>query len=188
MGVTKPYLVDWPNVDLELTTSFAFGGVAALTVYEIDILITPDPIEAPGILYVPVFDYELVLAVPSGHKLALKDYAAPADLLDETLFTYPVPPQRLDVFTQFLVPSNCSPRHHRNVETTEMMLQLVAAGRGVSAIPDWLVRQEAASLGVRPVRIGLTGIQKSIHLGLRSGDEAVDFIAAFLRTSRQRPA
>lgn len=188
MGVTKPYLVDWPHVDLELTTAFAFGGVAALTVYEIDILITPDPIEAPGILYVPVFDYELVLAVPSDHTLSRKDYAEPADLLNETLFTYPVPPQRLDVFTQFLVPANCSPRHHRNVETTEMMLQLVAAGRGVSAIPDWLVRQEAASLGVRPVRIGQTGIQKSIHLGLRSGDEAVDFIAGFLSTSRQRPA
>jgi LysR family transcriptional regulator for metE and metH len=188
MGVTKPYLVEWPNVDLELTTSFAFGGVAALAVYEIDILITPDPIEAPGILYVAVFDYELVLAVPSDHRLVLKDYAEPADLLDETLFTYPVPPQRLDVFTQFLVPGNCSPRHHRNVETTEMMLQLVAAGRGVSAIPDWLVRQEAASLGIHPVRIGQTGIQKRINLGLRSGDEAVDFIAGFLSTSRQRPA
>ena len=185
MGVTKPYLVDWPDVDLELTTSFAFGGVAALTGYEIDILITPDPIEAPGIHYLPVFDYELVLAVPADHPLALKSHAEPADLLNETLFTYPVPPERLDVFTQFLVPANCRPRHHRNVETTEMMLQLVAAGRGVSAIPSWLMRREAAELGVRPVRIGETGIGKSIHLGLRSGDEAIDFIAGFLATSRQ---
>lgn len=188
MGVTKPYLVDWPDVDLELTTSFAFGGVAALTGYEIDILITPDPIEAAGIHYLSVFDYELVLAVPSDHPLALKNHAEPADLLDETLFTYPVPPERLDVFTQFLVPANCGPRQHRNVETTEMMLQLVAAGRGVSAIPSWLVRRDAAELGVRPVRIGGTGIQKSIHLGLRSGDEAVDFIAGFLATSRQTSA
>lgn len=188
MGVTKPYLVDWPDVDLELTTSFAFGGVAALTGYEIDILITPDPIEAPGISYVPVFDYELVLAVPSAHPLAAQSHAEPTDLVDETLFTYPVPPERLDVFTQFLVPANCRPRHHRNVETTEMMLQLVAAGRGVSAIPNWLVRQQAATLGVRPVRIGKTGIKKSIHLGLRAGDEAVDFIAGFLATSRQTSA
>jgi LysR family transcriptional regulator, regulator for metE and metH len=188
MGVTKPYLVEWPDVDLELTTSFAFGGVTALTGYEIDILITPDPIEAPDVHYLPVFDYELVLAVPTGHPMAAKDNAEPVDLLDETLFTYPVPPQRLDVFTQFLVPANCSPRHHRNVETTEMMLQLVAAGRGVSAIPDWLVRQEAAKLGVRPVRIGRMGIQKSIHLGLRRGDEAVDFIGGFLSTSRRTSA
>lgn len=186
MGVTTPYLMDWPQVDLELTTSFASGGVSALTVHEIDILITPDPIEAPDILYVSVFDYELVLAVPSSHPLASRDYADPTDLTLETLLTYPVPPQRLDVFTQFLVPANCSPRHHRNVETTEMMLQLVAARRGISAIPDWLVRQEAATLGVRPVRIGLTGIHKSIHLGLRRGEEAVDFIAGFLKASRGR--
>ncbi|MBO1025664.1 LysR family transcriptional regulator [Ochrobactrum sp. SD129] len=185
MGVTKPFLVEWPDVDLELTTSFASGGVAALTGYEIDILITPDPIETSGIRYVPVFDYELVLAVPDGHPLSLLGNAEPANLLEETLFTYPVPPERLDVFTQFLVPANCRPRHHRNVETTEMMLQLVAAGRGVSAIPNWLVRQEAKTLGVHPVRIGKTGIQKSIHLGLRSGDETIDFVDGFLATSRQ---
>jgi len=185
MGVTKPYLIDWPDVDLELTTSFAFGGLAALKAYEIDILITPDPTETSGISYVPVFDYELVLAVPADHALALKSHAEPVDLADETLFTYPVPPERLDIFTQFLVPANRRPRQHRNVETTEMMLQLVAAGRGVSAIPSWLVRQQAASLGVRPVRIGPSGIQKSIHLGLRIGDETVDFMAGFLATSGQ---
>ncbi len=185
MGVTKPYLVEWPDVDLELTTSFAFGGVTALTGHEIDILITPDPIETPGISYLPVFDYELVLAVPAAHPLALKGHAQPADLVDETLFTYPVPPERLDIFTHFLVPANSRPRHHRTVETTEMMLQLVAAGRGVSAIPNWLVRQQAAALGVRPVRIGKSGIQKSIHLGLRAGEETVNFIAGFLATSRQ---
>jgi len=185
MSVTKPYLMEWPDVGLELTTSFAFGGVAALAGYEIDILITPDPIEMAGVHYLPVFDYELVLAVPVDHPLALKRHAEPADLLDETLFTYPVPPERLDVFTQFLVPANCRPRHHRNIETTEMMLQLVAAGRGVSAIPDWLVRREVATLGVRAVRIGQSGIQKSIHLGLREGDDTVDFIAGFLETSRQ---
>ena len=185
MGVTKPYLMEWPDVGLELTTSFSFGGVAALTGHKIDILITPDPIEEPGVHYLPVFDYELVLAVPVDHALVQKHHADPSDLLGETLFTYPVPPQRLDVFTQFLVPANCSPRHHRNVETTEMMLQLVAAGRGVSAIPNWLVRREAATLGVRPVRIGEAGIHKSIHLGLRNGDDTVDFVAGFLKTSRQ---
>ncbi len=185
MGVTKPFLVEWPDVDLELTTSFAFGGVAALTGYEIDILITPDPIEASGILYVPVFGYELVLAVPTNHPLALKDYAEPADVLNETLFTYPVPPERLDVFIQFLGPANARPRHHRTVETTEMMLQLVAASRGVSAIPDWLVIRDARELGVRPIRIGKKGIDKRIHLGLRCGDENVDFIAGFLESARQ---
>lgn len=184
MRVTKPYLVGWPDVDLDLTTALPSGGLAALTGHEVDILITPDPIEAPGIHYVPVFDYELVLAVPADNPLANKTHADADDLLDKTLFTYPVPPERLDIFTQFLVPANCRPLHHRNVETTEMMLQLVAAGRGVSAIPDWLVRQDAEKLGVRPIRIGKKGIPKSIHLGFRNGAESVKFIAGFLETSR----
>lgn len=156
--------------------------MAALTGYEIDIMITLDPVEVSGINYLPVFDYELSRAGRS--SIALRDYAEPSDLLNETLFTYPVPPERLDVFSQFLVPANSLPHHHRAVETTEMMLQLVAAGRGVSAIPDWLVHQEAANLGVQPVRMGKTGISKSIHLGLRCGDEEIDFIAGFLKTSR----
>ncbi|MGV1761863.1 hypothetical protein ACQZ6F_33315 [Rhizobium sp. A22-96] len=69
-----------------------------------------------------------------------------------------------------------------------MMLQLMVAGRRVSAIPDWLVRREVAALDVRHVRIGQSGIQKSIHLGLRDGDDTVDFIAGFLATSRQASA
>lgn len=50
------------------------------------------------------------------------------------------------------------------------------------------LRSAGGVLGVRPVRIGETGIQKSIHLGLGTGDEAVDFIAGFLATSRQTSA
>lgn len=186
MGVTSPYLMDWPDVNLELTTSFAHGGIAALTGYEIDILITPDPIETAGIHYLPVFNYELVLAVPSHHPLTQQSYAEPADLIKETLFTYPVPVERLDIFSQFLLPANCRPRFHRNVETTELMLQLVAAGRGLSAIPNWLVNEQAKALGVHPVRIGKEGIKKSIHLGLRSGDETIDYIAGFLSTANKR--
>ena len=68
-----------------------------------------------------------MLAVPADHPLAQKRHAEPVDLLEETLFTYPVPSERLDVFTQFLVPATSRPCHHRNVEATEMMLQLVAA-------------------------------------------------------------
>lgn len=95
--------------------------------------------------------------VPEDHPLARKLHAKAADTLDEKLFTYPVPPERLDVFTQFLVLANCRPRHHRSVDTTEMMLQLVAAGCGISAIPEWLVRGQLKR-GAYSVRISQSGI------------------------------
>ena len=184
MRVTAPYLAAWPDVDFDLTTAFRFGGIAALTGHIIDMLITPDPVELPGLIYFPVFDYELVLAVHEDHPLAAKAVASPPDLTDVELITYPVTLERLDVYTQFLVPGHCRPRRHRTAETTELMLELVASRRGVSVVPDWLLRDEGAHLPLRAVRLGQAGIRKSIHLGLRKGDESVDYVAGFLDMAR----
>ena len=188
MRVVAPYLAAWPGVDLDLRTAFRFGGIGALLGHEIDILITPDPLDLPGIHYTPVFDYELVLAVPERHPLAARGRAEPRDLAGEVLITYPVAPERLDIFTRFLVPGNCLPRRHRTVETTDIMLQLVAAGRGVSAIPHWLLQEEGQGLPIRGVRLGAEGIAKSIHLGVRRGEQAVDYIAGFVEQARRAPA
>jgi LysR family transcriptional regulator for metE and metH len=186
--VVDPFLRSWPRVDLDVTTAFRFGGLAALLGHEIDLLITPDPIERPNVTYLPVFDYELVLAVGPQHPLAAKSTAMPSDLNAETLITYPVAPERLDIFTKFLVPAGCLPRRHRTVETSELMLQMVAAGRGVSAVPDWLLHELPMGASLKALRLGEGGIAKSIHLGIRSGDLATDYIQGFLAIARASQA
>ena len=47
------------------------------------------------------------------------------------------------------------------------MLLMVAHGRGVAALPRWLVEETAAKFNVRPVRLGRDGVTKQIFLGLR---------------------
>ncbi|MBT9386609.1 LysR family transcriptional regulator [Pseudooceanicola sp. CBS1P-1] len=165
MRVVDPFLAAWPDVDLDVTSAFQFGGLAALIGHEIDLLVTPDPIDRPGLKYRPVFNYELVLAVADDHPLARKRQVTAPEIAFETLITYPVARERLDIYTQFLVPAQALPRRHRTVETTDLMLRLVASGRAVSATPDWLLR---GVKGVTGVRIG-SGIPKSIHLGYRAG-------------------
>ncbi|QYM73228.1 LysR family transcriptional regulator [Pseudochrobactrum sp. Wa41.01b-1] len=186
MRVTAPYLTAWPDVEFELRTGFPLNGINALVNYEIDVLITPDPIELPGLRYTPVFGYELVLAVHADHRLATQRIALPDDLTDEELITYPVSFERLDIYTQFLVPGHCRPRRHRTAETTELMLQLVAAKRGVSVVPDWLLREEGAELPLKSIRLGPKGIMKNIHLGVRDGEEKIDYLAGFLDMARGR--
>ncbi len=168
MRVVDPFLAQWPDVELDVTTAFQFGGLAALENHEIDILVTPDPVEHAGIEYTPVFDYELVLAVSETHPLAGKQHIEPGDLAGEVLITYPVSRERLDIYTRFLVPAHVAPRRHRTVETTDLMLKLVASGQAVSATPDWLLR---VAKGVTGRSLG-EGIVKSIHLGQRSGSAA----------------
>ena len=64
------------------------------------------------------------------------------------------------------------PHRLRTAETTELMLQLVANGRGVCVIPDWVLRQDGADLPIRSVSIGAgSGLEKSIHVGFRQEDE-----------------
>jgi LysR family transcriptional regulator for metE and metH len=60
----------WPDVDVDVKQKFQFGGIGALFGYEIDLLVTPDPLYKPGLRFEPVFDYEQVLVVDGEHALA----------------------------------------------------------------------------------------------------------------------
>lgn len=184
LKVVEPYLQAWPGVDIDVMQQFQFGGMAALFSHDIDILVTPDPLDRPGVLFEPVFDYEQVLAVAADHRLAGRDYIKPSDLNNEVLFSYPVDADRLDIYTRFLTPARCAPRRHKNVESTDIMLQLVAAGRGVAALPRWLIAEYADKLSLEAVRLGRRGIPKQIHLGVRKGDRRNQHIEAFLRLAQ----
>ncbi len=45
----------------------------------------------------------------------------------------------LDVVRHFLAPAKIKPQR-RNVELTAAILQLVASGRGIAALPEWSVK------------------------------------------------
>lgn len=187
LQVVEPFLRAWPDVDLDVRQKFQFGGIGALFGHEIDMLVTPDPLRRKGLQFEPVFDYEQVLVVSDDHAFAQRAYVVPEELEKETLITYPVEIERLDVYSQFLLPSGVVPRRHRVIETTDIMLQMVACGRGVAALPAWLVEEYRDKVGVVPVRLGRHGIKKQIFLGVRVGEASVDYVAAFMRLARAHP-
>jgi LysR family transcriptional regulator for metE and metH len=61
---------------------------------------------------------------------------------------------------------------------------MVASGRGVAALPRWLVEEYAARMDVVPVRLGARGIAKQIFLGARETDTAIDYVRAFIELAR----
>jgi LysR family transcriptional regulator for metE and metH len=188
LKVVSPYLAAWPDVDVDVKQKFQFGGIGALFGYEIDLLVTPDPLFKPGLKFEPVFDYEQVLVVARHHVLAAASCVKPPQLAQEVLITYPVPMDRLDIYNQFLLPAGITPRRHKTIETTDIMLQMVASGRGVAALPRWLVQEYASKLDVVPVRLGPRGIAKQIFLGTRESDLQTDYLRAFIELARQPAA
>ncbi|NQY33188.1 MAG: LysR family transcriptional regulator [Coraliomargarita sp.] len=182
--ITTPYLRDWPLIDLDVKQAFQFGAVGALFSHEIDLLVTPDPYHKKGLLFESVFDYEQVLVVAADHRLADSAYVIPRQLGNELLFTYPVSEDRLDIYKHFLTPSGRTVRRQKVVETTDIMLQMVACGRGVAALPRWLVEEYAEQYPIKPVRLGKKGLAKQIFLGIREDDVEVDFLQAFMERAR----
>lgn len=180
LRVIQPYLEQWPDIDMDVKQEFQFGALGALLSYEIDVIITPDPLFKPKIEYIPVFDYEHRLVVSASHELAQQESVLPEQLSNEVLFTYPVEPQRLDIFSQFLMPAKCSVKKHKLIETTEIMLQMVAAGRGVCALPGWLVDEYAKTMPIKSLRFGEKGIAKQIFVGLRKDEKNIDYFKDFI--------
>jgi LysR family transcriptional regulator for metE and metH len=184
LKIVAPYLTQWPDVDVDVKQKFQFGGIGALFAYEIDLLVTPDPLYKPGLEFEPVFDYEQVLVVNKGHHLAKEKYVVPEQLSDEILITYPVEIDRLDIYNQFLQPAGITPKKHKAIETTDIMLQMVASGRGIAALPRWLVEEYAVDLDLVPVQLGAKGIAKQIFLGVRETDIDIDYLSSFVKIAK----
>lgn len=184
LKIVAPYLAQWPDVDVDVKQKFQFGGIGALFAYEIDLLVTPDPLYKEGLEFEPVFDYEQVLVVNKAHHLAQENFVTPQQLSDEILITYPVEIDRLDIYNQFLQPAGISPKKHKAIETTDIMLQMVSSGRGVAALPRWLVEEYAINLDLVAIQLGAKGIAKQIFLGIREADASIDYLSSFVKIAK----
>ena len=111
----------------------------------------------------------------------------PRDFRDQLLITYPVDRTRLDVFTELLAPAKVEPRSIRQVELTAVILLLVASNRGVSVLPDWVVREVRynSDYVTRPLTEG--GITKRLYAATRSEDAAKPFMSHVIRLARTEP-
>ena len=185
LTVVQPFLAQSPGVDIDVKQRFQFGGMAALFNYDIDLLITPDPINRARIEFDAVFPYELVLVVSQENPLAAITAIQPPHLSDQTLLTYPVETARLDIFQQFLLPAQCMPRAHKTLEATDIILQMVAANRGVAAMPKWLALEYAKTLPIALVRLGEQGIHKHIYVGYRKQEKQNSHIQRFIALAKR---
>ncbi len=190
MPTLDRYRPEWPGVELDLSMGFSFHPLPALYRGDVDLVITSDPEkDLGGLTYVPLFRYEMLLAVGRQSPLVERDRIQPADLAGETLITYPVCPDRLDIYTRFLQPAGIEPAERRTAELTVMLIQLVANGRGVAALPNWALReyQDQASVHALPLGSG-DGLWSTLYAAVREEDREKSFIDAFIRLARERTA
>ncbi|MDF1724946.1 MAG: LysR substrate-binding domain-containing protein [Alcanivorax sp.] len=175
----------WPEVEMDLSAAFSFAPLPALVRGDLDMVITSDPVENEAVKYLPLFRYELVLAVSRQSPLAASKWIEPEDIADQTLITYPVERERLDVFTAFLNPANAEPATIRTAELTPMTAQLVAAGRGVAALPNWALTEYTEHDLLKTVRLGEKGVWRTLYAAVRVEDDHTPYMQEFWETAKE---
>ncbi len=187
LPVLEEFRKAWPDVDVDIRTGLAFEALPALGREDVDLVISSDPEELPGIGFAPLFDYAPVFIAAGAHRLADRPFVEAEDFRDEHLITYPVDRSRLDVFTTLLTPARVEPLSHRRVELTAVILMLVASNRGVTVLPDWVVREvkNSTDYSIKPLTKG--GVSKRMYAATRDDDAAKPYMAHFIRLARTEP-
>lgn len=183
MPLLNQYRQQYPDVDLDFVSGFESNPHELLQNAEFDLLITADPIALKGIEYFPIFEYESRLVLSNTHPLVRVEKITIQELAEQTLVTYPVDKHRLDIMAKLFIPANLHPKEIRTTELTQMLIQLVASGRGISALPDWVVNEYEQKGWVTSRRLDCVspkGLRRTLYAGYRSEDKDKSYFEGFL--------
>jgi LysR family transcriptional regulator for metE and metH len=153
----------WPEVELDIVSGFQADPVGLLHQDRADLAIVSDRDDSETDVVVhPLFEFEIVALLPNGHALLERPHLEAADFAPHTLITYPVADEMLDLVRRVLQPAGVAPPR-RTTELTVAMLQLVASGRGLAALPLWAVNGYLERGYVARQRIGPAGLTGRLY-------------------------
>lgn len=185
MPAMDAFRVRWPEVELDIVSGFHADPVGLLYQDRAELAIVSElDAEEPGVVFHPLFSFEIVALLPNGHALLGKPWLEAADFADHTLITYPVPDEMLDLVRRVLQPAGIAPAR-RTSELTVAMLQLVASGRGLAALPLWAVKSYLDRGYVASQRIGTQGLTGRLYAATPQRLADRPYLADFVRIMRE---
>ncbi|MEP7132317.1 MAG: LysR substrate-binding domain-containing protein [Acidobacteriota bacterium] len=175
------FSAEFPQVEVQIVADATREPLPALLDGRIDLAIVSDPVRSPRVRIQPLFRDELVVVLPPGHRLAAASRIEAADFAFETLITYGAPKSGLTIFQEVLGPAGVKPKRWIPIEITEAIVELVAAGQGVSVMANWAARpyEEAGKLVTR--RLTARGIQRQWNAVTRKLKSSPPYLQAFIR-------
>ena len=174
----------WPQVELDLVSGFHADPVGLLEENRADLVIVSHTQKRAGVIFHALFSYEVLALVSRHHPLARKPYLTAADFRKETLVTYPIPDDRLDLVREVLLPAKVNPTR-RKTELTVAILQLVASGRGVAALPGWSVQPFLDRSYVVSKPVGKHGLRSRLYAATSQAGGQLAYMQEFLRIMRE---
>lgn len=174
----------WPKVELDIVSGFQADPVGLLLTHRADLAIVSEYAPQAGIVYRPLFAYEMVGICAKDHPLADKSIWQAEDFREETLISYPVPDDMLDLLRKVLQPAGIQPAR-RNSELTIAIIQLVSSRRGIAALPYWTVMPYLEKGYVVARQIGSVPLQSELYAAMRENDQEKSYLENFCQIVRE---
>ncbi|MES2128627.1 MAG: LysR family transcriptional regulator [Pseudomonadota bacterium] len=183
MPVMDVFRQRWPEVEIDLVSGFHSSPIELLRAKEADLVIGSSC--APEFPVFPLFRFEILVVLAQKHRLAGHRRLAAADFEGETIITYPVPPERIDLLREVLDPAHIH-YERRTAELTVAILQLVASRRGVAALPNWAIKNYVDYDYVLAKAIGEQGLWSDLFVSVPPGLEQKAYVADFVSVVREQ--
>ncbi len=155
----------WPEVEIDLVAGFHSDPWHLLVEDKADVVIggLPDKIKNnKEFEHLPLFKFEIMAVLATDHPLRNKARLSAEDFSNETLITYPVPEDRIDMIRQVLKPADVQ-FNRRTAELTIAIMQLVASRRGLAALPSWGIQSYVEHEYVLQKHIGKKGVWSELY-------------------------
>ena len=175
----------WPEVELDLVGGFHADPVGLLGEDRADlVIVSKTQPRRQDVRFEPLFRYEVLALLAREHPLGVKPHLTARDFARETLVTYPIPDDRIDIIRQVLAPARVQPAARRTTELTVAILQLVASRRAIAALPGWAVQPflDRDYVVARPV--GKRGLHSALFATVRAASSARAYMQEFVGTMR----
>jgi LysR family transcriptional regulator for metE and metH len=174
----------WPEVELDIVSGFQADPVGLLYEHRADVAIVSeiDPDETAD--YHPLFSFEIVALLAKDHPLAQREFLTAQDFATDTLITYPVPDDMLDVVRQVLKPAGLDTAR-RTTELTVAMLQLVASRRGIATLPLWAAQSYLDRDYVIARRITADGLTGRLYAACLPELSGKPYLSDFVQSTRE---
>ena len=174
----------WDEVEMDLVSGFHPDPVELLSENRADLVIVSRKKKRTGIDSHPLFSYLMPAILGKKHPLVKKKHLTARDFAKETLITYPIPDERLDLIRQVLGPAKVNPER-RTATLTEAILQLVASGRGVAALPDWAIQPFLDREYVIGRPITSRGLRCELYAATTTTGSQMAYMSDFIKTMRE---
>jgi LysR family transcriptional regulator for metE and metH len=162
MPVMDAFRRRWPEIEIDLVAGFHSDPIGLLKKGSAELVVGSQNPGGRTYVALPLFRFEILVVLPIDHPLRSRRRIAASDLAGETLITYPVPEERIDLIREVLNPAGIRLKR-RTAELTVAILQLVASRRGIAALPNWGVKNYVDLDYVIAKRIGPTGLWSDLY-------------------------